>query len=249
MAILCVIGARGGSTGLRNKNIRPLLGKPLIAWSIEQAQRTPGIDRIIVSTDSDDIAAVARRHGADVPFRRPDELATATAAKFPVWQHALVEAERFYGSNFDTVVDLDCTCPLRDVADIAGAIEQLRQRRENGVDMVMGVADAPRNPYFNILEAGKDGFLGHSKPLPGAVVCRQAAPRVLTHAGNLYVMTADYLRRSQGLFDGRVEGYDVGVGKAFDVDDKLGFAIVEFLMRRKLDAGSTSGTEEAEVNG
>lgn len=244
MAILCVIGARGGSTGLRNKNIRPLLGKPLITWSIEQAQQTPGIDHIIVSTDSDAIAEVARAHGADVPFCRPAELATATAAKFPVWQHALEEAERFYGKTFDTVVDLDCTCPLRDVADIAGAIERLRLRRQNGVDMVMGVAEAPRNPYFNILEAGEDGSLRHSKSLPGGVVCRQAAPRVVTHAGNLYVMTADYLRRSQGLFDGRVEGYDVGSGKAFDIDDELGFAIVEFLMRRKQGAGPTGGTGE-----
>ncbi|KAA1053965.1 acylneuraminate cytidylyltransferase family protein [Azospirillum argentinense] len=249
MAILCVIGARGGSTGLRNKNIRPLLGKPLIAWSIEQAQQTPGIDRIVVSTDNDDIAAVARRCGADVPFRRPAELATTTAAKFPVWQHALAEAECFYGKAFDTVVDLDCTCPLRDVADISGAIERLRQRREDGVDMVMGVADALRNPYFNILEAGENGFLRPSKPLPSAVVCRQDAPRVFTHAGNLYVMTADYLRRSQGLLDGHVEGYDVGSGKAFDIDDELGFAVVEFLMRRKLGVGATADTGEVRTDG
>ena len=240
MAILCVIGARGGSRGLPDKNIRPLLGKPLIAWSIEHARKVAAIDHVLVSTDSPHIAETARHHGADTPFLRPAELATAQAAKFPVWQHALAEAERFYGKQFDILVDLDCTCPLRDPADVAAAIDRLRQDRERGVDMVMGVADAPRNPYFNILEADDTGRLQVSKPLTGNVVSRQAAPRVLTHAGNFYVMTADYLRRAGSLLEGRVEGYEVDNDMAFDIDDELGYSIVEHLMRRRLGLVATT---------
>lgn len=240
MAILCVIGARGGSRGLPDKNIRPLLGKPLIAWSIEHARKVAAIDHVLVSTDSPRIAETARHHGADAPFLRPADLATAQAAKFPVWQHALAEAERFYEKQFDILVDLDCTCPLRDPADVAAAIDRLRQDRERGVDMVMGVADAPRNPYFNILEADDTGRLQVSKPLTGNVFSRQAAPRVLTHAGNFYVMTADYLRRSGSLLEGRVEGYEVDNDMAFDIDDELGYSIVEHLMRRRLGLVATT---------
>ncbi len=240
MAVLCVIGARGGSRGLPGKNIRPLLGKPLIAWSIEQAHQIAAIDHVLVSTDSPDIAEVARLHGADAPFLRPADLATSQVAKFPVWQHALPEAERFYGKRFDILVDLDCTCPLRNPTDVAGAIDRLRRDRERGVDMVMGVADAPRNPYFNILEAAADGRLHVSKALPGNVVSRQAAPRVFTHAGNFYVMTADYLRRCQSLLEGHVEGYEVDNDMAFDIDDELGYGIVELLMRRRLDAAAVT---------
>lgn len=244
MAVLCVIGARGGSRGIPGKNIRPLLGKPLIAWSIEQARQISSIDHVLVSTDSPEIAAVARAHGADVPFLRPPELATSQAAKFPVWQHALPEAERFYRTSFDTLVDLDCTCPLRTPADVAGAIDRLHRDRHRGVDMVMGVADAPRNPYFNILEVDAEGKLQVSKPLPGNVVSRQMAPRVFTHAGNFYVMTSDYLRRANSLLEGRVEGYEVDNSMAFDIDDEVGYGIVEHLMRYRLGAGvSTSGTD------
>ena len=148
MTTLCVIGARGGSQGLPGKNIRPLLEKPLIVWSIEQAQSTPEIDRVVVSTDSDTIAEVARAAGADVPFTRPAALSGPTVGKFQVWQHALGACEEIFRETYDTFVDLDCTNPLRDVSDISAAIAQFRAGRSRSVDAVFSVCEARKNPYF-----------------------------------------------------------------------------------------------------
>ena len=227
--IVCVIGARGGSKGVAGKNIRPLLGKPLIAWSIEQARACPEINRVVVSTDSESIAEVARRHGAEVPFMRPAELANDTAGKWGVWQHALRACESHYAEAIDIYVDLDCTSPLRDVADIQQAIAQYRQAR---VDAVFSTCEARKNPYFNMLEA-KDGYLRICKTLPQPIVRRQDAPRVYEHVASIYVLSPDYLRRGSGLLSGRTLGYDIGQEKSYDVDSEFDFEVVEFLMAKR----------------
>ena len=167
MSILCVIGARGGSQGLPNKNIRPLLGVPLIAWSIRQASQTPEIARVVVSTDSSAIADAARSAGADVPFMRPTELAGPAVGKFRVWQHALAACETHYRERYEAVVDLDCTNPLRDPADISAAIRQFRSGRARGVDAVFTICEARKNPYFNLVEPDTAGALRMSYRLLG----------------------------------------------------------------------------------
>jgi CMP-N,N'-diacetyllegionaminic acid synthase len=228
--ITCVIGARGGSKGLAGKNIRPLLGKPLIAWSIEQAKAAPEITRVVVSTDSTVIADVARKFGAEVPFMRPPELANDTAGKWQVWQHALRECELFYGERIDALVDLDCTSPLRDVGDISGAIAQYLAA---GVDAVFSVCQARKNPYFNMLEV-TDGCLKISKALPSAVVRRQDAPAVYEHVASIYVLSPDYVRRGTGLLSGCTRGYDIGQEKSLDIDSEFDFELIEFLMRKRM---------------
>ena len=151
MTILCVIGARGGSQGLPGKNIKPLLDKPLIAWTIETALAVPEIDKVIVSTDSEEIANTARIAGAEVPFMRPRELSGPEVGKFDVWQHALRSCEEFYNQSYDIFVDLDCTNPLREVSDVSNAIKQLKESKDRGVDTVFSVCEARKNPYFNML--------------------------------------------------------------------------------------------------
>lgn len=232
MNITCVIGARGGSKGLAGKNIRPMLGKPLIGWSIEQALRCPEITRVVVSTDSEAIADVARSFGADVPFMRPAELANDTAGKWGVWQHALEACDRHYAEPIDLFVDLDCTSPLRDVDDISRAIAQFQGA---GVDAVFSVCEARKNPYFNMLEI-EDGTLRMCKQLPGPVVRRQDAPRVFEHVASIYVLSPAYLRRGTGLLSGRTQGYDIGAAKSLDVDSEFDFELIEFLMRKRLGA-------------
>jgi CMP-N-acetylneuraminic acid synthetase len=225
-----VIGARGGSKGLPGKNLRPLLGKPLIAWSIEQAKACPEIGRVVVSTDSDAIAGVAREFGAEVPFMRPAALASDTAGKWAVWQHALEACERHYGAPIDVYVDLDCTSPLREVEDISRAIAQFRA---TGVDAVFSVCEARKNPYFNMLEI-EDGCQRICKPLPKPIVRRQDAPRVLEHVASIYVLSRDYLRRGNGLLSGCTQGYDIGQAKSLDIDSDFDFELVEFLLRRRI---------------
>lgn len=230
MNTTCVIGARGGSKGVAGKNIRPLLGKPLIAWSIEQALACPEIDRVVISTDSPAIAEVARACGAEVPFMRPAELASDTAGKWEVWQHALQACEAHYGEAIDLFVDLDCTSPLRDVEDISRAIAQFRS---SDVDAVFSVCEARKNPYFNMLEVD-DGYLRICKALPKPIVRRQDAPRVYEHVASIYVLSPDYLRRGTGLLSGRTHGYDIGTAKSPDIDSEFDFEFVEYLMKKRL---------------
>jgi len=230
MNTICVIGARGGSKGVAGKNIRPLLGKPLIAWSIEQALACPEIDRVIVSTDSPAIADAARSAGAEVPFMRPAELASDTAGKWEVWQHALAATETHDGAPIDLFVDLDCTSPLRDVEDISRAIAQFRA---SDVDAVFSVCEARKNPYFNMLEV-VDGYQRICKTLPKPIVRRQDAPRVYEHVASVYVLSPDYLRRGTGLLSGRTQGYDIGAAKSVDIDSEFDFEWLEYLMKRRL---------------
>ena len=233
MTVLCVIGARGGSLGVPGKNIRPMLGKPLIVWSIEHALATLEIDRVVVSTDSPAIAKVAKEAGAEVPFMRPESLAGPEVGKFQVWQHVLVACENHFGEQYECFVDLDCTTPLRDPEDISKAIAQLRAGRSRGVDAVFSVCQARRNPYFNMVEPDQNGAMRFSKTLPKRVLCRQDAPPAFDHVGAVYVLVPEYLRRANHLLDGHAEGYEVGPEKSLDVDSELDFALVEFLMGYK----------------
>jgi len=240
MTILCVIGARGGSQGLPGKNVRPMLGRPLIAWSIGQALATPEIDRVVVSTDDDAIADAARAAGAEVPFRRPAELAGPEVGKFQVWQHALAACEAAYGEAYEAFVDLDCTSPLRDPADISAAIARFRAGRARGVDAVFSVCKARKNPYFNMVEPDRAGAMRMSKALPDTVLRRQDAPPVFEHVASIYVLDPAYLRRAGHLLDGHAEGYDIGAEKSLDVDDEFDFELVEHLMRRRHGAGGAA---------
>lgn len=229
MNITCVIGARGGSKGLSGKNVRSLLGKPLIAWSIEQALKCPDISKVVVSTDSSEIAAVARAHGAETPFLRPEELASDTAGKWQVWQHALQACDEHYKSPIDIFVDLDCTSPLRDVEDITKAISQFKTSK---ADAVFSVCEARKNPYFNMLEI-ENGCQRICKSLPNPIVRRQDAPKVFEHVASIYVLSPDYLRTGTGLLSGCTQGYDIGAAKSLDVDSQFDFELIEYLMAKK----------------
>lgn len=237
--ILCVIAARGGSQGLPGKNIRALLGKPVIAWAIEKALAVPVISRVIVSTDSEEIAEVARKVGAEVPFMRPAELASSNAGKFQVWQHALMACGQIYEIDYDLYVDIDCTNPLIEIGDIEGALQQFFRLRQQGCnpDAVFTISDARRNPYFNLVEPDAEGVLKMSKSLRGGtVLARQYAPSVFEHVAGTYVLSTSYLRSSSHLLDGRAFGYRIPPERAFDIDSELDFSIIEFLLRLQLTA-------------
>ena len=164
MKRICTICARGGSKGLPGKNLRPLLGKPLVAHSIEQARDTGRFDAIAVSSESDEILDVARQWGVEHAIKRPPEMATDAASKLPPIQHATRTVEEKMGTTFDVIVDLDVTAPLRNIDDIRGAIALLEKHNATNV---LTAAPARKNPYFNILEWGQDGRLGVSKKQPG----------------------------------------------------------------------------------
>jgi CMP-N,N'-diacetyllegionaminic acid synthase len=235
--ILCVISARGGSQGVPGKNILTLLGQPVIVWAIRKALAATDIDRVVVSTDSEQIAEIARKAGAEIPFMRPAALATSEIGKFQVWQHALQTCEKQDGVSYDLYIDIDCSNPLIEISDIEGALWRFRQLHQSGLnpDAVFTVSEARRNPYFNLVEPDKDGVLKMSKSLGnGTVLARQHAPTVLEHVAGAYVLTASYLRSANHLLDGRAFGYQIPPERAFDIDSELDLSIIEFLLKRQM---------------
>ena len=164
MKRLCTICARGGSKGVPEKNLMPVAGKPLIAHSLEQARRSGLFHTLAVSSDSAAILDAAEHWGADLRIERPAELATDSAAKLPVIQHAVEAAERITGERFDTLVDLDATSPLRTADDIRGAVALLEESR---VSQVITGTPARRSPYFNLVE---------SSTRPARCGCRRTCP-------------------------------------------------------------------------
>ena len=227
MKRICTICARGGSKGVKGKNVRPLHGKPLIAHSIEQAKACGLFDTIAVSSDSDVILGVAKEWGVDYLIKRPDEMATDQAAKLPVVKHCVAEVERRLGVSFDTIVDMDATSPLRSVADIAGAVSTLE---EGGVSNVITGAPARRSPYFNLVEVNANGFAELSKPLKSAVVRRQDAPKCYDMNASIYVWTHAGLFGNDTIFNRDTKLYVMPEERSIDIDSELDFKFVEFIM-------------------
>ena len=225
------IGVRKGSKGVVGKNFRDFLGKPLIDWSLDQLLAHPRVDYVVVSTDDERIYDHAIGKGCLEMGLRPPELASDTAAKWDVWQHALARAEELAGPA-EAFLDLDCTSPLREMEDIDGALDAFFDKRP---DMIMSCCEARKNPYFNLVEPDQSGYLHVSKPLPGGVVARQQAPVVWEHAASTYVLDPEYLRRARGIFQGRVLPYLMDPERCFDIDTELDFKIVQFLMQERLN--------------
>lgn len=225
--ILGHIGARKGSKGVPRKNFRIIHGKPLIDWSLDQLLEHPMVDAVVVSTDDEEIYDHAVAKGCLKIGLRPPHLATDTAGKWGVWQHALEASEALVGP-VEAFLDLDCTSPLRLPSDIT---ESLALYKNKHPDMVMSCCEARKNPYFNLVEPDASGALHVSKPLPGGVVARQQAPVVYEHAASTYVVDPAYLKRSKGLWDGRVIPYLMPPERCVDIDTPFDFRLVEFLMQ------------------
>lgn len=230
MKILCTICARAGSKGVKNKNIRLLLGKPLIAYTIEQALRWGRARRVVVSTDSPKIAEVAGRFGAEVPFMRPAMLATDSAAKLPAIRHAATECEKIFRERYDAVVDLDATSPLRRAEDLNNCLNIFRKKKPK---VLFSVVKARRNPYFNMVEIGSNGFAGLCKKPAKDIASRQAAPAVYDMNASIYFYSRDFLFKGRSLlpFSDRTAVYVMDEISAFDIDSETDFRFIEFLMK------------------
>ncbi|MDE0112900.1 MAG: acylneuraminate cytidylyltransferase family protein [Albidovulum sp.] len=224
------IGARRNSKGVAKKNFRSILGKPLIDWSLDQLFSFERVDSVVVSTDSEEIYSHAVSKGALRIGLRPAHLATDEAAKWNVWEHALEAAESLVGPA-SVFLDLDCTSPLRFLSDIGSSLDLYFDEKP---DMVMSCCIARKNPYFNLVELDVSGALRVSKPLAQSIVARQQAPLVYEHAASIYVLSPEYLRRADELFEGRVIPYVMPPERCWDIDSELDFRIVELLLEERL---------------
>ena len=220
------IFARGGSKGLPRKNIKLLAGKPLISYSIEIAQRCPSIDAVYVSTDDEEIAAVAEQFGAKVPFIRPAELAADTSSEWDAWRHAIDELES-RGEHFDTFISLPATAPLRSVEDVEACIVTL----STDVDMVVTAKKAERSPYFNMVTIDNDGFSRLVIEPENTVSRRQDAPVVYDMTTVAYVTRPSFIKGHSGVFDGQVKTVIIPDDRAVDIDTVYDFMMAEFILK------------------
>jgi CMP-N-acetylneuraminic acid synthetase len=227
MKAIAFIFARGGSKGLPGKNIRPLAGKPLIAWSIEHAFAVKRIERVIVSTDSEEIAAVARQYGAEVPFIRPEELARDDSPEWLAWRHALNYLSETIGALPEVMVSVPTTAPLRSSLDIENCLDEYGK---GNADMVITVTDAHRSPYFNMVKTNADGTVGLVNTPQSDIAHRQDAPVVYDMATVCYVANPEFVMTHNGIFDGRVKAVHIPVERAIDIDTLVDFQIAEYFM-------------------
>ena len=224
------IFARGGSKGLPGKNIRPLAGKPLIAWSIEHARGVQRIERVIVSTDSREIADVAREFGAEVPFMRPEELARDDSPEWLAWRHALNYLLEIEGILPEVMVSIPTTAPLRCSLDIKNCLDEYEK---SDADMVITVTDAHRSPYFNMVQENEDGTVSLVIPPKTALMSRHDAPTVYDMATVAYVVKSEFVMMHQSHFAGKVRAVHVPLERAIDIDTLMDFKMAEFFISQR----------------
>jgi N,N'-diacetyl-8-epilegionaminate cytidylyltransferase len=220
------IFARGGSKGVPGKNIRNLGGKPLIAHAINCALACPSLGCVAVSTDDMEIADVARKWGAEVPFMRPDNLACDTASEWLAWRHA-VEFMESIGRPFDVLVSLPTTSPFRAVEDVENCIALLRTRPD--VDVALTVRRAERSPYFNMVQTTSNGGVEIVMKRDVAFARRQDVPEVFDITTVAYAVRTPLILDGDGLFDGKVHAVEVPSERAMDIDTPYDFLMAELL--------------------
>jgi len=224
--VLGVICARGGSKALPKKNIAPLCGKPLIAWTIDAAGRSRAITRTIVSTDDDEIAKVARRFGGQVPFRRPKELAGGAVSGPAVALHAVHWLDQHEGYRPDLVVYLQPTSPLRAPEDIDAAVALVAERE---ADAVVGVSPVRHHPYWmkTIDDSGwTSDFVEQREP----TAVRQGLPPVYSLNGAIYVVRREVLLATGGWFPPRTAAYIMPRERSVDVDTAWDLALARVFL-------------------
>lgn len=229
--VLAVIPARGGSKGLPGKNILPLAGLPLIAHSILFSKICAEIADYVVSTDSEEIVAVARQYGAEVPFLRPPELATDNTPLWPVLQHALAKMESRKHRRYESVLLFSPTNPARLPEDVSNAIELLDKDKH-----AVGVITASQpsfNPRWVCVDIAADGYMRQSFPDGSVYIRRQDVPAVYRINGALYLWRRDHVAASEAprYFDMPHRMLEIPEVRAVDIDGLNDFRLAELMLR------------------
>jgi len=231
-SVLAVIPARGGSKGLPLKNIRKMCGKPLIAWSIEKARESKFIDEIIVTTDSREIADIAEQFGASVPFLRPDTLSGDKATSIDVLLHAINYMSEI-GADYDYVVLLEPTSPLRDVSDIDGAIAALEKNQH--AKSIVGVVEAEASHpsfLFNIKDDLLCPMLGTQ---PNGMRRQDLQDSYFYLEGSIYVSGIKDIKEYKSFYHAKTAPWVVQRYKSIEIDELSDFIAAEALMKAKID--------------
>ncbi len=230
--IVGLILARGGSKGIPKKNIVETAGKPLIAWTIEAACNSGVLDRVLVSTDDEQIAAVAREWGAEVPFLRPAELARDESPSVPAMIHAVDWLESHGGRAVDYVMLLQPTSPLRIPKDIIGAVEIMK--KENA-ESVVSVCPARSHPYWTKRITEK-GFLAEFADWPEKCHQRQSLPPAYALNGAIYLVSRDILYNRGVLTTENTRPYIMPIERSLDIDTPWDLRMADLILREQANA-------------
>ena len=228
--VIAIIPARGGSKGLPGKNIRPLCGKPLIAWSIERALQSHYVDAVVVTTDSHEIADVALRYGAEVPFLRPAHLASDTASSVDTVLHALNHYRDTLGKTFDYVVLLEPTSPLREVGDIDSMLDKLLAHADD-FDAIVSVGEVHEHP--SIMKRLEGNTMQPFYANLAMTSRRQDNVPAYFPYGVAYVVSTDTLYSLQTFYPPRATFFEIKRHQCFEIDDLCDFLVVETMMKQK----------------
>jgi len=231
---LCTICMRGGSQGIKNKNLRLINGKPLMYYTIKQAIKSKIFDKIVFSTDSKKIFKYAKACGAESWFLRPKRLANNKSSKVAAIRHALIETEKYYGKKFNFIMDLDVTSPLRNVSDIVNAHKTFLKKK---ADFLISGTNSKYNPYFNVFEI-VNKKVKKVKILRKKIIRRQEAP--ITYNANASI----YMWKRENLVQSVIEPYTafprwnvifyiMPENRSIDIDSKFDFELVEFLLKKR----------------
>lgn len=229
MKSICFIGARGGSKGVPKKNIRLLNGKPLISYAIESALDSGIFSSVVVSTEDKEIARIAKKYGAEIPFMRPKRLATDTAGMYEVILHGINNL-RSMGYRFEILVNRDCTVPFIHKKDIVGSIKLLEKKN---CDAVYGVYRQHHNPYFNMMEPNSKGFLQYSKNIGKKIKSRQSAP-IVYQLNGLFTVYVDKLLKNGSWHMPKILPYEISPETGFMIDTEFEFQIAERIAEGKI---------------
>jgi CMP-N-acetylneuraminic acid synthetase len=222
---VAVIPARAGSKRVPNKNLREVNGKPLIAHTIQQAKKVSSLDRSIVSTESEEIRAVSERFGADVPFERPQELATDTATSAEVVFHAL-EWLQSSGASFDHVCLLPVTTPFRSVSDIESALSKLRASEGS---TLVSVTDFETPPFWTVEDTGS-GLQPYFDKSPWDETQSQEFPSLIRPNGAIFAAQVPTFMETKSFYTENTVGYKMPRKRSLDIDEPFDLELARALM-------------------
>jgi len=231
MKILCTICARGGSKGLKNKNLKKIKNKHLIYYTINQAKKSNFFDKIILSTDSKKIQKISKKYGLDSYFLRSKRLSNSKIGKIPVIKDALLNAEKIFKTNFDYIIDLDVTSPLRLVSDIKIAFKKIIKEKS---DILFSVNKTRVDPYFNSVEIKNDKSFRPIKSMGTKLKRRQDSPKVYDLNACIYIWKRQALLKYDTLYIKKNSIYVMPDNRGFDIDDEIDFKIVNYFLKNEL---------------
>lgn len=230
MNIVALICARSGSKGVPNKNIKLLAGKPLIVRSINQIKELKEINRVIVSTDSEEIAKISINAGADVPFMRPKKLSEDDTPEWLVWRHAIENINKIDGGYPDILIIVPVTAPLRTVDDLKKCLIEYQKGK---ADIIITATDSHRSPYFNMVKIDKEGMVNLVISPEENITRRQDTPNVYDMTTVAYVTTPKFILENDSIFSGIVRHVHIPIERALDIDTLFDFKIAELLLSKE----------------